>query len=160
MKLVTINEKFAKDTWEERNKCPWRFMRSDAPLPATLQSEEEYYRLMSSSNDCMMYAIVEDGIMVGAVKLRENSELSYYMLRPEYEHRGLMKRAIKEVLDTAFLDPLLDGRFNFVYAWVNPCNAASYCMLVKLGFKVVGISLINPNVHRLELARSSWKKRK
>ena len=158
MRLEPISEKFAKDTWEARNKCPWFFMPSDAPVPATLKSEEDYYRVMANAGNCAMYAIVEDGMMIGSVKLRKNGELSFYILRPEYEGRGLAKQAIEKVLDTAF--SISFNTYDMVFAWVNTNDAASYCLLAKLGFKAVGASLIHPNVHRLEITRSQWKTKK
>ena len=45
IEITPMAERFAKDSWKLRNNpALWKFMKSEAPIPATLESETKYLR--------------------------------------------------------------------------------------------------------------------
>lgn len=151
----------ARFTWMYRsNENTWKYMECDSPLPATYDSEMEYYQKMSKDKDTKMFAIVVDGCVVGCCKLKNiangAAEVSYYMLNDLFRNRGICTYAVGLMIDHAFYSYGLD----LLYRYVDKRNIPSYKMTLTHKFAPVGISYINSNVERFEMTRTGWTNRK
>lgn len=161
IQIAPIEPKYAKDTWRLRNNYKiWQFAQEDAPMPATLESERNFYATMQTRTDNIMYAILDEkGLMIGAVTLKKvkygTAGIGYYILDPSLQGGGIGKTAVNLLLNVAFNEKKLD----IVYAWINPDNIASLKIALDLGFYSVGHSLIDPQLHRLEITKTIWKER-
>lgn len=82
-------------------------------------------------------AIVRDGKLIGAIGLRHDGELGYWLAEP-YWGNGYMSEAVRAFLDRVFsLSPIETIRSG---AFVE--NAASLRIQSKLGFRQVGRSAV------------------
>lgn len=160
IEIKPIHPKYAIDTWKLRNNpAIWKFAKQDAPMPATYQSETDFYEQMQHEKNNIMFAITKDDEMVGAVTLKKvaygTAGIGYYILRHDLWHTGIAKCAVRQAIDIAFNGYNLD----MVYLWINPANVASLKLALDLGFYSVGHSLLDPELQRLEMTRTIWKQR-
>ena len=158
VRIEPISKEHAKYSWHLRqNEEVWKYMKCDSPFPSTLESEEDYYEKMTHDRWDKMFAIIADEEFVGCVKLKNigngAAELSYYVLRTDIWGRGIGYKATMECMKYAFEELGLD----LVYRYVNPKNKGSWSIAMKQKCVRVGISLINPDVERLETTKTKWK---
>lgn len=159
IEITPITEHFAKDSWKLRNNpALWKYMESEAPIPATLESETAYLKA-ASLNPCNdMFAILADGNFAGYITLKNiaygASELSYCVMRQDLWGDGIVSCATLLALQYAYEELKLD----LVYLYINPKNVASYSNAINKHFVRVGSSFINPEVERLEMTRTGWEK--
>lgn len=159
IEIVPMTECFARDSWELRNNpALWKFMESEAPIPATLESETEYLKVASSNPHNEMFAILADGEFAGYITLKNiaygAAELSYCIMRQDLWGDGIVSHATLLALRYAYEELMLD----LVYLYINPKNVASYRNAINKHFVRVGSSFINPDVERLEMTRTGWEK--
>lgn len=159
IRISPIRPEFAKDTWQHREgKHLWRYMECDTPLPATYESEREAYQRMADESGSKVFAILADNMMIGAVKLKRighgTSELGYYILHPDFMHKGVAKKAVWQAVEFGFEALNLD----MMYLYINPRNISSFAMALNLGFWSVGLALPNPEVQRLEMTRTVYNR--
>lgn len=159
IEITPMTEHFARDSWKLRNNpALWRFMESEAPTPATLESETKYLRATSDNPRNDMFAILADGEFAGYITLKNiaygAAELSYCIMRQELWRKGVASCATLLALRYAYEELRLD----LVYLYINPKNVASYSNAVNKHFVRVGSSFINPEVERLEMTRTGWEK--
>lgn len=159
VEIKPISKEFAKDTWSFRNNpMLWKYTKCDTPLPATLESEEQCYIFRSQSTTNRMYAIIYDNHAVGAVTLKQigfgTAAIGYYNLRTDLWGKGIIKDAVKKVMQIGFEQLNLD----LLYIWVNSDNTASWHIARSLGFYSVCLSFTDKNVHRFEMTKTVWKR--
>lgn len=159
IEITPINECFAKDSWRLRNNpVLWKYMESEAPIPATLESETAYLKSVSINQCNDMFAILADGEFAGYITLKNiaygAAELSYCVMRQDLWGDGVVSCATLLALKYAYEELGLD----LVYLYINPKNVASYSNAINKHFVRVGSSFINPEVERLEMTRTGWEK--
>lgn len=157
IEIKKISPAYAKDTWKFRdNPRLWQYTKCDTPLPATLESERQCYLFRSQSKSNRMYAILYNGMMVGAVTLKQigfgTAAIGYYNLRTDLWGKGITKEAVRLVMKVGFEELKLD----LLYIWVNSNNVASWKLARCLGFYSVGLSFTDTNVHRFEMTRTVY----
>lgn len=158
IEIKPISKEFAKDTWALRNNPDlWKFTKCDTPLPATLESEEQCYIFLSQSKSNRMFAVVVNGLAVGAVTLKQigfgTAAIGYYNLRTDLWGKGIMKEAVRKAMRIGFEQLNLD----MMYLYINPENIASWNLARSLGFYSIGLSFTDKNIHRLEITKTVWK---
>ena len=135
----------------------WRFMRSDTPLPATMESEREAFRNMAESETDEVFSIFNGEEWCGLCKLKNvrngAAELSYYILNDRMEGRGICKTAVGKMIGHGFESLGLDLQ----YLYVHNGNVPSMRIAKHYRFAEVGRSLINANTIRLEMTRTGWE---
>lgn len=159
IEITPMTERFAKDSWKLRNNpALWKFMKSEAPIPATLESETEYLKIASDNPHNDMFAILADGEFAGYITLKNiaygAAELSYCVMRQDLWRKGVVGCATLLALQYAYEELGLD----LVYLYINPKNVSSYSNAINKHFVRVGSSFINPEVERLEMTRTGWEK--
>ena len=159
VEITPIDEHFAKFSWVLRNNPDiWEYMDSDAPVPATLESETEYLKNAAIDSKNPMFAILADNEFAGYVMLKNvaygAAELSYCIMRQDLWGLGIMSKATLLALQYAYGCLKLD----LVYLYINPKNVASYRNAINKHFVRVGSSFIKPEVERLEMTRTGWEK--
>lgn len=159
IEITPITERFAKDSWKLRNNpALWKYMESEAPIPATLESETAYLKAASINPYNDMFAILANGEFVGYITLKNiaygAAELSYCVMRLDLWGDGVVSCATLLILQYAYEELKLD----LVYLYINPKNVASYSNAINKHFVRVGSSFINPEVERLEMTRTGWEK--
>lgn len=159
VEITPMTEYFSRYSWKLRNNpALWKFMESEAPIPATLKSETEYLKYASNNPINDMFAIIVDGEFAGYITLKNiaygAAELSYCIMRQDLWGKGIASRATLLALQYAYEELRLD----LVYLYINPKNAASYCNAINKHFVRAGSSFISPEVERLEMTRTGWKK--
>lgn len=114
----------------------WKFLKDSFPHPYTIDNAREWLKVVNSSEREYHMAIDVDGKAVGCIGLvfrddvyRCNAELGYW-LGPDYWNRGIMSRAVKQIVDFAFEN----YNINRIYARVFEGNGASVRVLEKAGF--------------------------
>lgn len=160
IEIKKISPAYAKDTWKFRdNPRLWQYTKCDTPLPATLESERQCYLFRSQSKSNRMYAILYNGMMVGAVTLKQigfgTAAIGYYNLRTDLWEKGITKEAVRQVMKVGFDELKLD----LLYLYINPDNKSSWNLARSLGFYSIGLSLVDNHIHRLEITRTVWKSR-
>lgn len=71
IEITPMAERFAKDSWKLRNNpALWKFMKSEAPIPATLESETKYLRAAFNNPRNNMFAILANGEFAGYITLK------------------------------------------------------------------------------------------
>ena len=156
IRIEPIKPEHAKDTWTFRNnERLWNFTKCDTPLPATYESEYRAYQQMQNDRSCQTFAIIYNESAVGTVKMKKighgTAELGYYLLRTDLWRKGLMKQALKLVIDHAFEQLKLD----MLYLYANHKNTGSFALALKLGFYSIGTPFYS-DIHRLELTRTDY----
>lgn len=159
IEITPMAERFAKDGWKLRNNpALWKFMKSEAPIPATLESETKYLRAAFNNPRNNMFAILANGEFAGYITLKNTAcgaaKLSYCIMRQDLWHKGVVSRATLLILQYAYEELKLD----LVYLYVNPKNIASYSNAINKHFVRAGISFVNSEVERLEMTRTGWEK--
>lgn len=156
--IKPIDASYAKDSWKLRyNNALWEYIENEAPHPATIESETEYFERVSSDPHNSMFAILYEGIFVGYVSLKNisygSAELSCCVMRQDLWGKGIASRAVSLALQYAYEELKLD----LVYLHVNPKNILSYRDAIKKHFVHVGGSVVNPETKRLEITRTKWE---
>ena len=159
IEITPFIERFAKDSWKLRNNpALWKYMESEAPIPATLESETAYLKIAFNNPHNDMFAILADGKFAGYITLKNiaygAAELSYCVMRQDLWGDGVVSCATLLALQYAYEELRLD----LVYLYINPKNVASYSNAINKHFVRVGSSFINPEVERLEMTRTGWEK--
>lgn len=157
--IVPMTDDFAKDSWMLRNNPElWRFMDSEAPIPATLESETKYLKSAFDDPHNNMFAIIANDEFAGFVTLKNiaygAAELSYCIMRQDLWGNGIASKATLLALQYAYEELRLD----LVYLYINPANVASYKNAINKHFVPVGNSFIKTEVERLEMTRTGWEK--
>lgn len=157
--LKHINMSYAEIMHHLRkDESLWIYMDSDLPLSSTLQDEIDYLKSMQYHPYHRMFAIMYDGIFVGYITLKNiafgTAELSYCIMDKEFWGKGILSIATLRTLRYAFT--ILD--LDMVYVYVNPENIASYKNVANKRFVRIGSSFIKPEVERLEMTKTGWKK--
>ncbi len=106
------------------------------PSPYTRESGEAYINMVSNDNPVKVFAIEIDGEAVGSIGVfpqvdihRLNAEMGYWLAEP-YWGKGIMPRAIKQMVKYAF-DTF---EINRIFARPFGRNLASQRVLEKVGF--------------------------
>lgn len=159
VEITPIDGHFAKFSWHLRNNPDlWEYMESDAPVPATLESETEYLKNAAIDPKNPMFAILADNEFAGYVALKNvaygAAELSYCIMRQDLWGLGITSKATFLALRYAYECLRLD----LVYIYINPRNVASYRNAINKHFVRVGSSFIKPEVERLEMTKTGWEK--
>jgi UDP-4-amino-4,6-dideoxy-N-acetyl-beta-L-altrosamine N-acetyltransferase len=116
----------------------WRWCRQNSVISES--RHEEWFNSLGARKDVRMFSIVEaDGKVVGVCGLTEidennrRAEFSLYV-GPEFHKRGYGKRALKTLVDHAFID------LNLVKVWGETFDGNPAAkMFESLGFKSEGV---------------------
>ncbi|MFD8477814.1 GNAT family N-acetyltransferase [Kitasatospora sp. NPDC059673] len=114
------------------------------PLPAEGMAEKVRLDVeRTAADDWWVRMIVPDGagpeVVAGTVTLwpheEDGASISEigWMVLPEFQRRGLAKRAVREVLEAAGAD----GRWGPVHAFPGAANGASNALCRSLGFELL-----------------------
>lgn len=110
--------------------------------PDNPETFARHLRKYSTENNRSFLALTDDGELVGCINLGEivrgafqSAYLGYYAFAPHHG-KGLMKRALGEVVELAFGDLGLHR----LEANIQPGNAASIGLVESLGFRREGYS--------------------
>lgn len=115
-----------------------KFMTDGFPHPYTKEKGIAFIEMATKDNPIHIFAIEIDGKAVGGIGIhpqqdimKKNAELGYW-LGEEYWGKGIVSRAIKQVIDFAFAT----YEINRVFARPFGTNIASQKVLEKCGFKL------------------------
>lgn len=107
-------------------------------FPNTMDKCKNFLEFATNNDTVLYFAIEINGLAVGGIGVspgsdikRRNAELGYW-LSEDYWGKGIMTKAIKEIIQTAF------NRFDIdrIYAAPFESNTASHRILEKTGFKL------------------------
>lgn len=123
------------------NRKVWLNVRDAFPHPYTEENARDFIGFVLSSSTERIFAIEVAAEAVGSIGLKPQTdvyrlslELGFWLGEP-FWGRGIMTRAVGEVVDYAFQLPDI----NRVYAQVFEHNPASMRVLEKNGFQLEGI---------------------
>ncbi|MFG2692686.1 GNAT family N-acetyltransferase [Kitasatospora sp. NPDC048407] len=129
-----------------RMRCdPAMMAELGGPLPSEGMAEKVRLDVeRTAADDWWVRMIVPDGagpeVVAGTVTLWPHEEDGEriteigWMVLPEFQGRGLAKRAVREVLEAAGAD----GRWGRVHAFPGATNGASNALCRSLGFELLG----------------------
>ena len=142
----------AEHSWRMRkDKDIWKYAICESPYsPLSLESENNFYREQSESDECIRFAVLADGIYVGNVFIDRIDESAYgfgelhtHILNKAFWGKGIGYECNRLILEYAFRIAKMNG----VYQYINPCNTAAWKNALKLGFNDIGTSSVRSNVH-------------
>ena len=129
-------------------------------LSLSLESENNFYREQSESDECIRFAVLADGIYVGNVFIDRIDESAYRFenftlisLTKPFWGKGIGYECNRLILEYAFRIAKMNG----VYQYINPCNTAAWKNALKLGFNDIGTSSVGPNVYFI-IKKEQWIK--
>lgn len=117
----------------------WRWCRQNSTISEA--SHEAWFDGLASRKDVRMFGVVdaESGKLVGVCGLTDidetnrRAEFSLY-IGPEFQRQGLGRKALKTLIDHAFVD------LNYVKVWGEAYQGSpAMAMFEPLGFKAEGV---------------------
>lgn len=113
-----------------------RYLTDAFPYPYTSKDGQQYLEFISTDNPAKVFAIDVDGEAIGCIGIfpqsdihRKNAEMGYW-LSEQYWGRGIMVKAIKEIVKYGF------NTFDIIRIFARPFNVniQSQRVLQKAGF--------------------------
>lgn len=115
-----------------------KWLTDEFPHPYSEEDGKKYIEFVTNNTDAKVFAIEIDGEAVGSIGIFpqagihcKSAEIGYW-LSENYWGKGIMTRAIKEIVDYGF------SRFDIVRIFARPfaTNKGSKRVLEKAGFKL------------------------
>jgi [ribosomal protein S5]-alanine N-acetyltransferase len=126
---------------QANNRTVWLNLRDALPHPYTLDDARRWIDSLKEQNPVAYFAIVVDGLAVGAIGLttgsdilRRSAEIGYW-LGEDYWGRGIATDAVHRVSEYGFTELGLLRIFATPISW----NAASFRVLERAGFQREGL---------------------